>query len=137
MNTSHSAPLTTYYRLGLALAAFTALFLLFGIGALGIIGAGGEPDRMFLAVLGVLLVGSAVARLRPAAMSVVLVATAAAQVLVTGIALVAGMADNDGASVGEILMINGMYVVLWLASAELFRRSTETPVTARVGAAAD
>ena len=137
MDTSHSAPVTTYYRLGLALSVFTALFLLWGIGALGIIGAGGEPDRMFLAVLAVLVVGTAVARLRPAAMSMVLVATAAAQALVTVIALVAGMADNEGASVGEILMINGMYVVMWLVSAELFRRSSETPMAARVGAAAD
>ena len=125
MSTSYSAPVTTYYRLGLALAAFTALFLLWAVGALGIIGAGGEPDRMFLGVLAVLLVGTAVARLRPSGMALALAATAVAQGIVTVIALATGMADNEGASVGEIVMINGMYGVLWLASAWLFTRSAQ------------
>jgi hypothetical protein len=68
-----------YYRLGVGVALATALFLILGSGAVGIIGAGGQPDRIYAAVLAVLVVGTVIARLRPAGMAVVLAATALAQ----------------------------------------------------------
>jgi hypothetical protein len=37
---------TTYYRLALAVALGTGLVLLYGMAALGVIGAGGRPDLM-------------------------------------------------------------------------------------------
>lgn len=114
---------TTAYRLGVAVAAFTVLFLVFGIGALGIIGEGGEPDRMYLGVLAVLLVGTVVARLRAAGMALALAATAAAQMLVAVVALVLGYQEEPGASVIEILGLNAMYAGLFGLSAWLFRRA--------------
>jgi hypothetical protein len=105
-------------------------------GALGIIGAGGEADRMYAGVLAVLVVGSAVVRLRASGMAFVLAATAGAQVLVTLIVFATGQHENEGASAVDILMINAMYVALWLAAAWLFRRSTDAPRGARAGAAA-
>lgn len=116
--------MTNHYRLGLALTLATVLLLVFAVGALGILGAGGRPDLVYAAVLVVLLVGSVVTRLRARGLALVLAATAATQALVTVVALVAGL-PPAGASVVDIVGINAMYVVLWAASAWLFDRAAE------------
>lgn len=115
----------TSYRLAVAVALGTVLFLAFGIGALGIIGDGGRADRMYLAVLAVLVVGTIVARLRPRGMAVALAATAATQVLVAVVALASGLPDSEGASVADILMLTVMYAGLFGLSGWLFWRSAE------------
>lgn len=116
---------TTSYGLAIGVALATALFLVLAVGALGIIGAGGRPDRVYAAVLGVLVIGTIVARLRPAGMALVLVATAFAEALVTVTALLAGLHHVEGGSVVDILGINAMYVALFSLSAWLFRRAAE------------
>ena len=71
----------TYYRLALAVALVTVLFLAFGIGALGIIGPGGRPDLMYVGAVAVVVVGAFLARFRSPGMALALPATAAATVL--------------------------------------------------------
>ena len=114
---------TTYYVLAIGSAVATMLFLVFAIGALGIIGDGGRDDRIYTAVLAVLVIGTVVARLRPNGMSLALLATALTQALVTVIALITGVPED--ASVVDILGINAMYVSLFCLSAWLFRRVAE------------
>ena len=114
---------TTYYRLGVGVAVGTVLFLVWAIGALGIIGEGGRPDRMYAGVVAVLAIGTVVARLRPRGMALALVATALTQMLVAGIALGAGLQHTEGSSVVEILGLNGIYAALFGLSAWLFRRA--------------
>ena len=111
------------YRLGLGLAVATTLFLFLGSGALGIIGDGGRPDRIYATVLGVAVIGSAVALLRAKGMALAMAATALAQVTVTAAALLAGLHEPENASVVDIVMINAMYAALWSASAWLFHRA--------------
>jgi hypothetical protein len=113
----------TYYRLGLAAAALTALFLFLAIGALGIIGEGGEPDRLYLAVFVTLLVGTVLARLRARGMAYALGATAVVTMGVAVVALATGQQDTPGASVLEILGLTAMYAGLFAVSAWLFLRS--------------
>ncbi len=115
----------TSYRLAIAVALATVLFLILAIGALGIIGAGGRPDRIYAAVLAVLAIGTVVARFRPQGMALVLVATAITQVVVTAVALLAGLHHTEGASVVDILGVNAMYAALFSLSAWLFRRAAE------------
>lgn len=115
----------TYYRLGVAATLATVLFLVLAIGALGINGAGGEADRMYLAVPAVVLVGTALARLRPRGMALALVATALTHVVLAVVALAAGYHQDAGASAMDILGINAMYAALFAGSAWLFRRSAE------------
>ena len=116
---------STYYRLAMGMALATVLFLIYGIGALGIIGAGGRPDRMYVGVLAVGAIGTVLARLRPRGMALTLLAMALAQALVAVIALVAGLQHTEGASILEILGLNGMYAALFSLSAWLFRRAAE------------
>ena len=113
------------YRLGLAVALGAALFLVWGVGALGIIGAGGRPDLMYLGALAVGVVGALLARFRSSGMAWALAATALALRVGAGIALVAGLPPEPGASAVEILGISGMYAALFGLSAWLFRRSAE------------
>ena len=115
----------TYYRLALATTLATVLLLVFGIGALGIIGEGGRPDRVYLGVFVVLVVGTVIARLRAHGMALALLATALAQMLTTGSALVAGLHRPGGASVADILAISAMYASLFVVAAWLFRRAAE------------
>lgn len=124
---------TTYQRLAIAVALFTALFLVWAVGALGIIGDGGRPDRIYAAVLAVGVIGTVVARLRSRGMALTLLAMALTQVLVTAIALIAGL--HHGASVADIVGINAMYAALFGLSAWLFWRAAEqySAVPARDG----
>ena len=124
----------TYYRLAAAVAVATVLFLILAIGALGIIGAGGRPDRIYAGVLVVAVIGTAVARLRPGGMAVALAATAGAQALVTLTAFLAGLHETEGASSLDIVGVNAMYVALWALSAWLFRRAAVQRDDALVGA---
>ena len=123
---------TTTYRLALAVAVGTVLFLLLGIGALGVIGSGGPADRVYLAVPVVLLLGSIVARLRPGGMAVTMLATAATQVLAPVVAFVAGLEGTEGASVLDVVGLTGMFAGLFLLSAWLFRRSARQRTRAAV-----
>ncbi|WP_193608989.1 hypothetical protein [Nocardioides lijunqiniae] len=120
MSTIQQPSATSRRPLGLALAALTALFLVLGIGALGILGPGGRPDRVYLAVLAVLLVGAAVSRLRPSGLALALAATAGAQVLVTAVALLGGL-PPEGSSALDIVGVNLLYAGLWAVSAWLVR----------------
>jgi hypothetical protein len=115
----------TYYRFAIGVALATVLFLIWGIGALGIIGEGGRADRMYAGVLAVAVIGTVFARLRPRGMALTLVATALAQVVVASIALATGLQHTEGASVLEILGLNGMYAALFSLSAWLFWRAGE------------
>lgn len=116
---------TTSYRLGIAVALGTVLLLLIGVGALGVIGAGGEADKVYLAVPAVLVVGSLVARLRVPGMSVALLATAVTQVLAPVVAFAAGLEGTEGASLVDVLGLTAMFSGLFLLSAWFFQRSSQ------------
>ena len=115
---------TRAYVMALGTTVATALALVLGAGALGIIGEGGRPDRFYLSVLVVLVLGSAAARLRRREMAFVLVATALTQVLVTTGALAAGLHRDAGGSVFDIIWINAIYASLFGLAAWLFRRAS-------------
>ena len=116
---------TTSYRLAIAVALATALRLVLGIGALGVIGSGGRADRGYLAVLLVLAVGTALARLRPRGMALALIATAATQVLVPVVVLAADVPGTEGASVVDVIGLTAMFAGLFGVSAWLFQRAAD------------
>ena len=112
---------TTAYRIGLALAVASALFLLWGVAAMGIVGAEGDSfDRLYVAVVGIGIGGALLARFRPQGMAVTLGAMALAQGAITVLALVLGKQQSPVSSVGEILMVNALFVALFVAAALMF-----------------
>ena len=112
----------TNYRVALAIAAGAALFLVLGIGALGVIGAEGDrADLMFLGVLAIGIGGAMITRLRPEGMVRTMSATAAATMIVGVVAITLGKHQADESSVLEILGLSGMYASLFAASAWRFR----------------
>ncbi|MDN4175524.1 hypothetical protein QWY28_21350 [Nocardioides sp. SOB77] len=122
---------STAHRLGLACALGAAVALVLAAGALGIVGAGGRPDRAYVAVLAVLLVGSALARLRPAPMSLVLAATTLTQVVVSAALLLSGAAA--GASAADVVMVTAGFAGLFAAAAWLFGVAASGGVVSPLG----
>ncbi len=105
------------YRAAVAVAVATAFILVWVNLAVGIIGnEGSAANLMYYGVLAVGIVGAILARFRPQGMVRALVATAIAQTLVTLIALMLPASASWG-----IILFSGFFVVLWLASAWLFR----------------
>lgn len=114
------------YRSAVALAAGTALFLVWGIGALGVIGVEGDrADLMYFGVLAMGLSGAIVARFQPDGMARAMFVTAAATVLVGLIALVLGKHQAEHTSIFEVLGLTGMFATLFAGSAWLFRSAAQ------------
>ena len=117
---------STTYRIALGIAAGATLFLVLGIGALGVIGAEGDrADMMFLGVLAIGLGGAIGTRLRPEGMVWTMGAMAAATMIVGIIAIVLEKHEADESSVVEILGLTGMYASLFAVSAWRFGVAAE------------
>lgn len=110
-------------RLAVAVALGAALLLVWLNLAVGLIGDERNPaNSMYLGVLAVGVIGATVARLKPNAMAIALSATAAAQVLVAAIAVAISL-GSGGREIAAIVILNGLFVALFLGSAWLFRRA--------------
>ena len=115
----------TAYRSAVGVALAAVFLLLWVVGAVGIIGAEGDrADLMYGGVLAIGIIGAIIARFQPHGMARALFATAVAQALVAVIALTAGMVPAYN-SAYEILGINGIFVVLFVGSAGLFRKAAQ------------
>ncbi len=111
------------YRSAAGYALAAAFLLVWVNGAVGIIGSeDNDANLMYFGVLAVGIVGTLIARFEPRAMSRALFATALAQVVVTVIALAAGL-GSPVSGPGEILFLNTFFVALWLTSAWLFEKA--------------
>lgn len=114
------------YRLAVGASIGTAFLLLWVIGAVGVIGVEGDPfDRIYGGVLGVGVVGAVIARFRARGMARAMIATAVAQGLVIVLALILGKHHVEVSSVGEIVGLNGFFVILWVGAGWLFERAAD------------
>lgn len=120
------------YILGATLAVLAVLFLLLGIGALGIIGSG-DRDAIYLAVPAVAVVGAAVVRFRAGGMALAMAAAALTTLVVAVVAVVLVLVTDESASILDIVGISGMYAAMFAFSAWLFRGAATSP--SRVGTA--
>ena len=109
------------YLLALGVSVLTVLFLLFGIGALGIVGDG-DRDAMYLAGPVVALLVAAATRFRAPGMAVALAAASLTTVAVGVVAVVLVATDRESASLLDVVGISGMYAVLFALAAWLFTR---------------
>lgn len=105
------------YRLGAGLALAAALVLVWASLAVGLVGDVGDPrDLLYVGVLAVGGIGAWLAHLRPRGMACAMAATATAQGLVA--AFVPTRGTHGPAA--TILVANGFFIVLFLASAVAF-----------------
>jgi hypothetical protein len=104
------------YRLAVGIALAGAFILTWVNLAVGIIGNEGNPaNLMFFAIPMVGLAGALIVRFESRGMALSLLATALAQALVSVIALIAGW--------GYTFALTGFFILLWLTSAQLFRKA--------------
>lgn len=108
------------YLAGTGLALATGFVLVWANAAVGIVGAeSNNANLMFFGVLGVGIGGALLVRFRPQGMAKALAATALAQVLAGAIALAFGLGGPGLPA--DVLGATGVFTVLWLAAAFLFR----------------
>ena len=111
------------YRGGAALALLTAFLLVWLSLGVGIIGRDGDPaNLMYFGVLLVGGVGAGIARFRARGMVGALVAMTIVQAVIALVAVV-GRLGYPWSGALELLGLNGVFVMLWLASAGLFYRA--------------
>lgn len=104
------------YRTGVGLALAAAFLIIWVNGAVGIIGnESNNANMMYYGVLAVGFIGALIARFEPRGMARAMIATAGAQVLVFGIALVAGW--------GFTGLITFFFLAFWVGSARLFQKA--------------
>ncbi|MDW9594983.1 hypothetical protein GOA63_22505 [Sinorhizobium meliloti] len=109
------------YRAAIGLALATAFLLMWVNLAVGIVGTEDDPaNLLYGGVLAVGIISAVIARFRPAGMARAFFATALAQALVAAVAVAAGMGYPASPPL-EILAVNALFAMLWLASASLFR----------------
>ena len=126
-----SAQRRTAYRTAMGVALAASLMLVWLSLGVGIIGQDGDPANvMYFGVIAVGIVGAIIARLQPHGMARALVAMAIAQLLVTVIALGAGL-GLPWSPPAEILALNAFFIALFVGSAWLFRRSATEQIELR------
>ena len=119
------------YRVAVGVALAAALLLVWAGLAVGIVGETGDPaDLMYGGVLAVGIIGAVIARSRPLGMARALLAMALAQALVAVIALIAGKHEAPISSVAEIVLLNGLFVALFIGSAWLFQHAARNQARA-------
>lgn len=106
---------------GLALGLMTSLLVLFGVGALGIVGDGGRDDLPYLAAPVVAVLGAAGARLRPRPTAGAFGVAGLVVVLAAAVVLLRGV--PTGASTLDVVGISGMYAALYAGAAWLSQRA--------------
>ena len=117
---------TTRYLLALGVSVGTVLFLLLGIGALGIVGDG-DRDAVYLAAPAAALLVAVATRFRATGMALALAAAALVTVLAGGWSVGLVATDRVEASMLDVVMLTGMYAVLFAFAAWLFTRAAAGP----------
>lgn len=111
----------TVYRAAIALAVGTALFILWGMAAVGIVGIEGDTaDLMYFGVLAAGISGAIVARFQPKGMARAMFVTAGAVIVVGVVALRLGKHQAEYSSVFEILGLSAMFAALFAGSGIMF-----------------
>ena len=129
MNTHRTA-----YLSAVVVAFAAVLLLVWGVAAMGVIGAEGDPfDLLYIGVLAIGVTGAIIARFQPHGMARALLAMAVAQALVAVIALMAGKHEVPVSSVAEIVGLNGFFFALFVGSAWLFWRAARQQPPAGAG----
>jgi len=112
------------YRLGGGVALLAAFLLIWITGAVGIIGDEGNPaNLLYLGVLLVAFGGALLTRLRPSGLAWTMTAAAGVQLAIGIIAVAAHLGTDGPIWPRDVIGLTGMFTLLWLAAAALFRKA--------------
>lgn len=112
------------YRVGIALTLISIFLLIWGNGAVGIIGAENNDANMMFAVLpGIALVGTFLVRGQAFGMQRVLSVMAGVQLLIAIAALIMGFGNSGPGWLWDLIAMSAFFTALWLSVGLLFRRS--------------
>ena len=112
---------STAYRAATGVALVAGLVLAWVNAAVGLL-EHAFPNLIYLGVLAIGITGAVVTRLKPLGMARTLFAMALAHAVVAIIAVMIGIHKSTAPM---FFIANGFFVALWLASASLFRSSTD------------
>ena len=111
------------YRFAMGIAVVAACLLVWLSLGVGIIGKDGDPaNLMYFGVIAIGILGAIISRLQPKGMIRTLLAMALAPALVALIALIAGL-GLPWSGPAEIIMLNGIFIGMFIGSAWLFKRT--------------
>ncbi|MCH5719723.1 hypothetical protein [Niabella hibiscisoli] len=109
------------YRIAITLALMATFLMIWVNMAVGLIGSGpNAANIMYGIIVLVAVVGVTVSRLRAAGMERTMYAMVSMLMLLTGVALLAGMDQYPGSSSKEILAVGAFFSVLFFVSGRLF-----------------
>lgn len=112
------------YRIGAGLAVLASVLLLWINGAVGIIGSEDNPaNLLYLAVIASAFVGAVASRFRPDGLSLSMACAAALQALIGVLAVLGGWAEGSQNWPQSVIVLSAVFVLIWFASAALFRRA--------------
>jgi hypothetical protein len=121
------------YRAGVGVSVGAAFVLIWINLAVGIIGSEENPANLFFGgVLAVGILGALIVRFRAHGMACALAATALAQAMVGLFVLIAGLDSANANWPGTVVLLTGLFAMLWLVSAWLFRRAAREQTLATV-----
>ena len=110
------------FKCALGLAIGATFLMIWANLAVGLIGAGPNPGNlMYLGVIATLIIGVYASHFTAAGLERAMFATAIALVLLTAIALLAGMQNYPQSSVVEIVGVNVFFATPYILSGLLFR----------------
>ena len=114
------------YRVAIGFALATGFFLIWANMAVGIIGSEDNPvNLLYFLVLFVGIIGAFISRFRPHGLSLTMFAMALAQAIVAATALAGGFYQSSPSSVFQILIVNGLFITLFVVSAMLFKYAVQ------------
>lgn len=121
----------TAYKAAVGIAVFAGLILIWGNLAVGLIGSEDNPvNGLYFVLLFIGAISAAVVQLEPKKMARVMFMLAIGQALIPVIALVTPLSpnisgeDNFAPGVLQVFILNGVFVMMFIASGLLFQHAT-------------
>ena len=112
------------FKIATGIAAFTTIFIIWSNLAVGIIGNEENPlNLLYFGVILLVIFGTYIAQLQASAMFRVMLSVAALHAFVSVIGLSIFSAQNPEYTIMNVIVINCVFVILWIVSALLYRTS--------------